>query len=113
LKHQELLPVNSVSEYYSRANGAIGSKDFIRFDNANGAVDYYNPATRELVGLSPKGRLSTYHQVVNPAWVKTRNGDISSAGINANPRTSNPQTGLSSPTKLGKESRGDIKAKIN
>ena len=35
----------------------------MRFDNADGTVDYYNPITRELVGINKYGTISTYHKV--------------------------------------------------
>ena len=65
-KHGESLGVKSTQEYYDRASNALKpDSGFTKLSNKNGSVDYYNPQSKELVGVNKNNEISTYHKVTN------------------------------------------------
>ncbi|MFA5127231.1 MAG: LamG-like jellyroll fold domain-containing protein [Patescibacteria group bacterium] len=67
-KHGAEVGAKNVDEYYSMANSLINSADnttVFKLDGVygKGYVDYFNPTTRELVGLNKSGQISSYQMV--------------------------------------------------
>ncbi len=67
-KHAQEVGAESVGDYYKKANDALDPQNgYIKILRTDGKIDYFNPETRLLVGLSTSGDISTFHKVVHPA----------------------------------------------